>query len=100
VGGALDVKPGSGATVTRLHGSHRLRLQRNLRHRAQRIEAAPEAAGQLVAQPDEAWTAAGPSRGGVRVLITGRQGFERTVAFTLDEAPATITEQVRATIED
>jgi hypothetical protein len=26
-----------------------------------------------------------------RVLITGPQGFERTVAFALDEAAATIT---------
>jgi hypothetical protein len=36
----------------------------------------------------------------VRALITGPQGFERTVVFALDEAPATITERVRETIED
>jgi hypothetical protein len=31
--------------------------------------------------------AADPFRGGVQVLITGPQGFERTVAFARDEAP-------------
>jgi hypothetical protein len=41
-----------------------------------------------------------PFRGGVRLLITGPQGFERTVTFALDEGPATITERVRETIED
>ena len=36
----------------------------------------------------------------VRVLITGPHGFERTVTFPLDEAPATITQQARETLED
>jgi hypothetical protein len=36
----------------------------------------------------------------VRVLITGPQGFERTVLFALDEDPAVITEQVRETIDE
>jgi hypothetical protein len=36
----------------------------------------------------------------VRVLITGLQGFERSVLFALDEDPAVITERVRATIEE
>jgi hypothetical protein len=35
-----------------------------------------------------------------RVLITEPQGFERTVAFALDEAAATITQRVPETIED
>jgi hypothetical protein len=48
------------------------------------------AAGQRVAQPYETWIAAHPSRGGVRVLITGPRGFERTVAFARDEAPKRI----------
>jgi hypothetical protein len=61
---------------------------------------AVEAAGQHIAQPYEGWIAADPFQGGVRVLITGPQGFERTVTFALDEAPATITERVRETIED
>jgi hypothetical protein len=68
--------------------------------RRARIEAAVEAAGQHLAQPYEGWIAADPSRGGVRVLITGPQGFERTVTFAVDEAPATITQRVKETIDD
>jgi hypothetical protein len=34
------------------------------------------------------------------VLITGPQGFERTVLFALDEDPAVITERVRETIDE
>jgi hypothetical protein len=68
--------------------------------RRERIEAAVEAAGKHVAQPYEGWIAADPFRGGVRVLITGPQGFERMVTFALDEAPATITQRVRESIED
>ena len=68
--------------------------------RRERIEAAVEAAGQHLAQPYEGWIAADPFRGGVRVLITGPQGFERTVTFVLDEAPATITQRVKETIDD
>jgi hypothetical protein len=34
------------------------------------------------------------------VLITGAHGFERTVAFALDDAPAVIAERVRETVED
>jgi hypothetical protein len=68
--------------------------------RRERIEAAVEAAGQHIAQPYEGWIAADNSGGGVRVLITGPKGFERTVTFALDEAPATITQRVRETIDD
>jgi hypothetical protein len=68
--------------------------------RRERIEAAVEAGGRHAAQPYEGWIAADPFRGGVRVLVTGPQGFERTVTFALDEAPATITERVRETMED
>jgi hypothetical protein len=64
------------------------------------IEAAVEAGGKHVAQPYEGWIAADPSRGGVRVVITGPHGFERTCAFPLDEIPATITQRVQETIED
>jgi hypothetical protein len=51
------------------------------------------------ARPFEAWIAADPARGGLRVLITGPQGFERSVAFKCDEAVAAITtdERVRET---
>jgi hypothetical protein len=38
--------------------------------------------------------------GGVGVVITGPQGFERSVLFALDEDPAVITERVRATIDE
>jgi hypothetical protein len=64
-----------------------------------RIEAAVVAAGKHVAEPYEAWIAADTFRGGVRVLITGPQGFERTVTFALDEPSATITERVRETLD-
>ena len=48
----------------------------------ERIEAAVEAAaGQRLAQPYESWTAVDRLPGGVRLLNTGPQGFERTVAF-------------------
>jgi hypothetical protein len=67
--------------------------------RRERIEAAVEAGGKRVAEPYEGWIAADPFRGGVRVLITGPLGFERTVMFARDEASATITERVRETIE-
>ena len=41
-----------------------------------------------------------PFRGGVRVIITGPQGFERTVLFALDEDPTVITQRVRETIDE
>jgi hypothetical protein len=50
-------------------------------HRRERIETAVEFGGKDVAAPYEAWIAADPFRGGVRVLITGPQGFERTVSI-------------------
>jgi hypothetical protein len=58
--------------------------------RRERVEAAVEAAAQRLAQPFEAWIAADTFRGGVRVLITGPPGFERTVTFALAEAPKRI----------
>lgn len=57
-------------------------------------------AAQRLALPYEGWIAADTFWGGVRVLITGPHGFERTVTVPLDEAPATITERVRQTLED
>ena len=67
--------------------------------RRERIEAAVEAGGRHVGAPYEAWIAADPFRGGVKVLITGPHGFERTVAFALDEQPGTIADRVRETLE-
>ena len=68
--------------------------------RRERIEAAVEAGGRHVKEQYEGWIAGDPFRGGVRVFITGPQGFERAVLFALDEDPAVITERVRATIDE
>jgi hypothetical protein len=68
--------------------------------RRERIEAAVEAGGKHVAESYEGWIAADPFRGGVRVLITGPQGFERVVQFETDEQPAEITRRVRETLDE
>lgn len=68
--------------------------------RRERIEAAVVAGGRNARGPHEAWIAADPFKGRFRVLITGPQGFERTVAFALDDDPAVIAERVRETLED
>ena len=36
-----------------------------------------------------------PFNGGFRVLIAGLQGFERTVTFTIEDAPSVIAERMR-----
>jgi len=41
-----------------------------------------------------------PFRDGIRVLITGPHGFERTVTFAAAEESAVITQRIRETIED
>jgi hypothetical protein len=64
------------------------------------IEAAVIAGGKHLTEPYEAWIAADPFRGGVRVLITGPHGFERTAAFAIDEEPSVITQHIREGIED
>ena len=68
--------------------------------RRARIEGAVVAAGRNLSQPYEAWIAADLRRGAVRVMITGPEGFDRTVTFDLTEDPAVIAERVRETIED
>ena len=68
--------------------------------RRERIEAAVVAAGRRLTRPFEGWIAADPCREGIRVLLTGPRGFERTLTFPLDEAPASITQRVRETIDD
>jgi hypothetical protein len=68
--------------------------------RRERIEAAVEAGGKHVAESYEGWIAADPFPGGVRLIITGPQGFERAVLFALDEDPAVITQRVRETIDE
>jgi hypothetical protein len=59
-----------------------------------------EAGGKHTREPYEAWIAADPFQGGVRVLITGPYGFERTVEFAANEDPAIITDRVRQTIDE
>ena len=68
--------------------------------RRERIEAAVVAGGRSARGPHEAWIAADPFKGGFRVLITGPQGFERTVAFAMDDDPIVIAERVRETMEE
>ena len=68
--------------------------------RRERIEAAVVAGGRNARGPHEAWIAADPFKGGFRVLITGPQGLERTVAFAMDDDPAVIRERVREAVED
>ena len=68
--------------------------------RRERIEAAVEAGGKHLSVSYEAWIAAEPFRGAMRVLITGPQGFERVVQFDADEQPAEITCRVRETLDE
>jgi hypothetical protein len=67
--------------------------------RCARIEAAVVAAGRNLPQPYEAWIAANIPRGAVRVMITGPDGFDRTVTFDLAEEPAVIMQRIRETME-
>jgi len=69
-------------------------------NRRERIESAVEAGGKHLSVSYEAWIAADPFRGGMRVLITGPQGFERVVQFDADEQPAEITRRVRETLNE
>ena len=69
-------------------------------HRREHIEAAVVAGGKHVSVLYEAWIAADPFRGGFRLLITGPQGFERTVTIAVDDAPAVIADRVRETLEE
>jgi hypothetical protein len=68
--------------------------------RRERIVAAVEAGGKHIKDAYEAWITADPFHGGVKVLITGPLGFERTVQFAIDQEPFEITERVRATLEE
>ena len=68
-------------------------------NRRERIEAAVVAGGKHASGPHEAWIAADPFNGGLRVLITGPHGFERTVTFAIDDDPAVIAEMVRETMD-
>jgi hypothetical protein len=67
--------------------------------RRERIEAAVVSGGKSTSKPHEAWIAVDP-RGTVLVLITGPDGFERSVGFAPDEDASVIAELVRATLEE
>ena len=69
-------------------------------NRRERIEAAVIAGGKHATGPHEAWIAADPFNGGLRVLVTGPHGFELTVAFAIDDDPAVIAQRVRETLEE
>jgi hypothetical protein len=69
-------------------------------NRRERIEAAVVAGGRHTTGPHEAWVAADPFNGGFRVLITGAYGFERTVAFAIEDDAAVIAERVRETLDE
>ena len=62
-------------------------------------KAAVVAGGKHASGPHEAFIAADPFRGGVKVLITGPHGLERAVTFPPDEDPALIAERVREALE-
>jgi hypothetical protein len=51
--------------------------------RGERIETAVGGGGRHVKEQYEGWIAADPFRGGVRVVITDPQSFERAVLFAL-----------------
>ena len=74
--------------------------KRNPATQRERIEATVGAAGRHLSRPFEAWIAVDPLRGGVRVMITGPQGFDRSVTFDLADDPAVITQRIRETLED
>ena len=63
--------------------------------RRERIMAAIEAGGKNASGPFEAWATA-DGHGSVRVVITGPQGFDRQVLFTVDEVEAAVWEALEA----
>ena len=69
-------------------------------NRREHIEAAVVSGGRHLTVPYEAWIAADPYRGGFRLLITGPQGFERTVTLAIDDAAAVIADRVRETLDE
>jgi hypothetical protein len=57
------------------------------------------AGGKHARGPHEGWIAVDP-RGTVRVLMTGPDGFERSVGVAPDEDAVVTAELVRATLEE
>lgn len=67
--------------------------------RREGIVVAVEAGGKHVKNAFEAWISTA-FREGIRVVITGPDGFERAVQFAGDEDLVEITERIRATLEE
>jgi len=59
-----------------------------------------ESGGKHVAAAHEAWIAADPFRGGLKILFTGPHGFERILVCALDDDSAMISERVRETLDE
>ena len=68
--------------------------------RREHIEAAVVLAGKHVSGSYEAWIAIDTFKGGLRLLITGPHGFERTVTLGIDDDPAVIADRVREMLEE
>ena len=66
--------------------------------RSERIESAAVAGARHRADVYEGAT--DPFHGDVRVIITGPHGFERRVAFAIDEESSEITRRVRESIDE
>ena len=62
-------------------------------NRHERVEVAVVAGAKHLPEPYEGWIVADPFRSGEKLLITRANGFQREVAFAVDE-PAAITERV------
>ena len=98
----MIVKKGQEPTLqsTFANAADRLQRRRRTPNLRELIESTVEGGGEHPAVSYEAWIAADPFRGGMRVLITGPQGFERVVQFDADEQPAEITRRVRETLDE
>jgi hypothetical protein len=81
------------------YAAHRFRHQRNPRQPPRAYRGGSSRRLQACQRANEGWIAADPFKGGFRVLITGGNGFERTLAFAIDDDPALIAERVRETLE-
>lgn len=68
--------------------------------RRERIEAAVATGGKHAPGAHEAWIVADGIRPEFKVIITGPDGFQRTLACAMDEDPTVIRERVREVMED
>ena len=78
---------------------NRVRLQRYLSDPAAADRSGGDSRWNASPRATRGLEAADPFGGAVRVIITGPQGFERHVAFAVNEDPPEISRRVRETIE-